>query len=130
MTQTIKQIVKFKTDPMSVYNALIDQKIHAKFTGEKAKINNKVGGKFSVYGDYATGENLELVPGKRIVQTWRASDWEDGVYSKITFVFTKEGKGTKMTFTQTGAPKDQIKSITEGWKDFYWIPMKNMFEIK
>jgi activator of HSP90 ATPase len=128
MAKIIKQIVTFKASPEAVYNALMDQKLHARFTGENAKINNKIGGKFSVYGGYAEGQNLELIVGKKIVQTWRASDWADGVYSTVSFVFAKNGKNTKMTFTQTGVPIDQIKSIEQGWKDYYWTPMKEMFE--
>jgi len=74
VTRTIKQSVTIKASPHVVYEALMDSKKHAAFTGGKATISRKVGGKFSVFDEYAEGENLELVPDKKIVQSWRASD--------------------------------------------------------
>jgi activator of HSP90 ATPase len=126
--KTVKQTVTFKASPHDVYEALMDPKKHAKFTDGKATISRKVGGKFSVFDGYASGVNVELVPDKKIVQTWRADDWAEGVYSQATFVFFKAAAGTKLTFTQTGVPDDQYEDIARGWKDYYWTPMKKMLE--
>jgi activator of HSP90 ATPase len=127
MAKTIKQVVTFTADPMTVYKTLMDPKSHEKFTGEKAKISQKVGGKFTAYGDYIVGTNLALTPGKKIVQDWRATDWADGISSKVTYILAKNGKGTKLTFTQSGVPTNQYSSIAKGWKDYYWEPMKKLF---
>ena len=35
-TKTVKQTVTFKASPHDVYEALMDSKKHAKFTGDKA----------------------------------------------------------------------------------------------
>ena len=128
MAKTIKQTVEFKAGPEEVYEALMDSKKHARFTGAKATVSRKVGGKFSVWDGYAEGENLELVPGKKIVQSWRASDWPEGVLSKVTYEFTKTKAGTRLTFTQTGIPDAFAKDIKQGWTDFYWAPMKGMLD--
>jgi uncharacterized protein YndB with AHSA1/START domain len=128
MAKTIKQTVEFKASPEDVYEALMDQEKHAEFTGAKAKISRRVGGAFSVWDGYAKGKNLELVPGKKIVQLWRAGDWPEGAVSKVTFKFEKTKKGTKMTFTQTGVPDGFLSDILQGWKDFYWAPMKGMLD--
>lgn len=106
----------------------MDSKKHSKFTGDKASVSQKVGGKFSAFGGYAQGKNLELVLGKKIVQTWRASDWPEDFWSTTTYEFKKAGKGTKLTFTQVNIPTDQMKSIKKGWVDYYWTPMKEMFK--
>ena len=127
-TKTIKQTVEFSASPKEVYEALMDSKKHARFTGAKATVSRKVGGSFSVWDGYAEGENLELVAGKKIVQSWRASDWPEGAVSKVTFTFAKTKKGTKMTFTQTGVPDDLAGDVRQGWKDFYWAPMKGMLD--
>ena len=47
-TKTIRQTVQFGARPEDVYDALMDPKKHAKFTGAKATISRKVGGSFSV----------------------------------------------------------------------------------
>ncbi|MEI6660260.1 MAG: SRPBCC family protein [bacterium] len=124
MQKIIKQKVVLKATPQEVYEMLMDSKKHSAFTGEPAKISGKVGGKFTAYSGYAEGKNLELVEGKKIVQEWRASDWEEGAYSKVTFTLKKSKSGTELTFTQSGVPQDQYKSIGTGWKDFYWTKMK------
>ena len=123
-TKTIKLAAEFLASPHNVYETLMDSKKHSQFSGEKAVISRKVGGKFSVFGGWATGKNLELTADKKIVQSWRASDWQENVYSKVTFRLSKTKKGTKLSFIQTGVPSEMVRDITLGWKDYYWKPMK------
>jgi activator of HSP90 ATPase len=127
-TKIVKQTVTFKASPHDVYEALMDSKKHARFTGDKATISRKVGGKFSVFDGYSEGTNLELIPDSKIVQTWRASDWPEGLYSKVTFLLNKIEGGTRLYFTQTGIPEKQFNDIAQGWRDYYWAPMKAMLE--
>ena len=127
-TRTIKQSVTFKASPHDLYEALMDSEKHAQFTGDRADISREVGGKFTAFGGYSEGVNIELVQDEKIVQTWRASDWPEGHYSHITFYFEKSDDGTQLTFTQTGVPEEQYEDISQGWWDFYWNPMKEMLE--
>ena len=126
-TKTIKQSVTFKAKPHAVYEVIMDSKKHSVLAGDEAKISRKVGGKFNV-GTYIEGENLELVPDEKIVQTWRYEDWPSGHYSKATFAFTEVDGKTKMTFTQSGVPAEFYEDIEQGWIDYYWTPMKEMLE--
>ena len=64
---------------------------------------------------------------KQIVQKWRGDDWPKSHYSLATFSFSKSPKGTKMIFTQKGIPADKYEDIKEGWIDYYWRPMEEMF---
>ena len=122
--KTIRQTVTIKATPLNVYEALMDSPTHSKFTGSAARISPRVGGRFTAYDGYAEGRNLELIPGRKIVQAWRASDWPEGHYSTATFALAKAGTGTKLTFTQTGVPDDQVAAIRQGWIEFYWAPLK------
>ena len=70
-TKNLNQAIIFKASPNQVYEALMDSKKHAKFTGDKAEISREVGGKISAYGGFIEGENLELVQDKKITQKWR-----------------------------------------------------------
>src|SRR5258708_17527828 len=110
-TKTIKQGAMFAASPMQIYKILMDSKLHTKLTGDVAKISKKVGGKFSAFSGYATGKNLILIPGKKIVQTWQASDWPKGVTSEITFLFKSAKGGTKLMFTHKSLPLDPVKNI-------------------
>ena len=127
-TKNIRQTVNIKASPHDVYEALMDSKKHSEFTGDKASISRKVGGKFTAFDGYAEGTNRELVPDEKIVQTWRASDWPEGHYSEVTFSLKKVGTGTRLTFTQTDVPEDQYEDVSQGWRDYYWTPLKEMLE--
>ena len=128
MSKTIKQTVTFKTTPHKVYEALMDSKKHAAFTGDKASISRVVGGKFTAYGDYIAGKNVELVPDEKIVQDWRAVDWPEGYFSRITFKFTPVPKGTRLEFTHSRLPDGTEEEFKQGWIDNYWEPMKKYLE--
>jgi len=127
-TKTIRQSVTFKASPHDVYEAIMDSKRHSEFTGAKVSISRKIGGKFSVYGGDIEGVNLELVPDQKIVQSWRYGDWPMGHYSKATFSLKKTPTGTRLTFTQTEVPGQFYNDISQGWRDYYWGPMKEMLE--
>ncbi len=127
-TKTIRQTVTFKAGPHDVYEALMDSDKHSQFTGDKASISREIGGKFSAFDGYSEGVNLELVPDKKIVQKWRASDWLEGHYSKVTFALEEAGDRTRLTFTQTGVPEEEYEDVSQGWRDYYWEPMKEMLE--
>lgn len=127
-TKNIRQTVNFKAEPHEVYEALMDSKKHAKFSGGKASISRKVGGKITAYDGYIEGVNIELVPDEKIVQNWRGSDWPEGHFSKVTFKIEKTPAGSKLTFLQEGVPVDFYEDIKQGWIDWYWTPMKEMLE--
>jgi activator of HSP90 ATPase len=127
-TKTIKQTIDFKLPPSEIYGLLMDSEKHSAITGSEAEISNEVGGKIWAYDGYITGENIELVPDKKIVQKWRGSDWPEGHFSKATFKLDKTKEGTKLTFTQTSVPEEVFEDVAQGWYEFYWDPMKEMFD--
>ncbi|OGN92852.1 MAG: hypothetical protein A2Z75_07305 [Chloroflexi bacterium RBG_13_50_10] len=127
-TKTVSQSVTFKTTPHEVYEAIMDSKKHSEFTDSQASMSRKTGGKFSVYGGDIAGVNLELIPDQKIVQSWRYSDWPEGHYSKVTFSLKAVKEGTRLTFTQTEVPDEHYEDIAQGWRDYYWAPMKEMLE--
>jgi uncharacterized protein YndB with AHSA1/START domain len=124
MAKTIRQTVTLAGSPAEVFEMLMDSRKHARFTGGAASISRRVGGKVSAYDGYATGVNLELVANRKIVQTWRASDWPEGVASTVTYMLTKVKGGTKLRFTQSGIPENQVSAISQGWREYYWTPLK------
>jgi activator of HSP90 ATPase len=128
MSSPIIQTVIFKTSPHEIYEALMDSKKHAVFTGSAAEISHEVGGEFMAYDGYITGKNIELVPDKKIVQSWRAVDWDEGYFSRVTFVFTAVPEGTRLDFVHTDVPDGTEDEFTQGWIENYWEPMKKYFE--
>jgi activator of HSP90 ATPase len=128
MGKTIRQRVTIKASPHEVYEALMDEKKHAEFTEGVARISRKEGGRFSISDGEIEGKNLELVPDKKIVQTWRYSDWPEGHFSTVSFSLEEVEKGTRLVFLQTDVPDDKYEDIKQGWKDYYWGPLKEVLE--
>ncbi|MCI4326029.1 MAG: SRPBCC domain-containing protein [Thermoplasmata archaeon] len=124
---SVHQEVKFDATPKRVYDALMVTKQHAAFTGVPAKISPVEGGEFQCFDGSLEGRNVALIPGKRIVQAWRISGWEDGVFSIVRFELEKTKTGTKLVFDHTGVPQDALKGITAGWYEHYWDNLTKYF---
>ena len=125
----IKQTVTFDARPSAVFEALMNSRKHAEFTGAPAKIGAADGQPFTAYGGYITGFNLDITKNKSIVQAWRAKNWPKGAWSvaSFTLVAAKGGK-TKLSLSHTGVPAKAVKGTTDGWKSHYWTPLKAMIK--
>ncbi|MBI4129800.1 SRPBCC domain-containing protein [Candidatus Roizmanbacteria bacterium] len=127
--KSIRQTLFFPVSPDTFYNTYLDETSHRALTGAHAHISNKTGEKYSAWDGYITGENLELVPGKKIVQSWHASTWETGRMSTITFQLKPKDAGVAVQFTHEGlADAKEVKEFSDGWEAYYWKPMKQYFE--
>ena len=123
MAKTIRQTCTLPASPREVYDALMDSRKHRAFSGEPASISKRVGGTFTAYGDYISGKNLDLVANRKIVQSWHASDWPEGHFSRVTYSLKPVKGGTRLRFIQSGVPDNQYRSLKKGWIDFYWKPL-------
>jgi len=127
MCKPVHQEISLPATPAEVYHAYLDSREHAKFTGQGARMSTRVGGAFTCGDESITGINVDLVPGKRIVQAWRLSYWKEGVYSLVTFSLKKKGKGTLLTLDHLAIPSDERDEIDDGWETYYWTPMRAYF---
>lgn len=113
--------------PDEVYDAWLDSDGHSKMTGSPAHVSAEVGGKFDAWDGYISGKNLELEPGRRIVQSWQGASYKDSDGdSQIEMIFEAIEGGTKITLTHTNVPDDQ-GSHEPGWTTHYFEPMKTYF---
>jgi len=125
MCKTIKHRVRFNTPPGEIYDLLADSKKRSAVTGKKAVIGRKAGDAFSTDAGTVTGVNVDLVPGKRLVQAWRRKDFPEGVYSMaaITLAPTPKG-GTELVLTHRGVPKWLLDETEAYWRENYWSRIK------
>ncbi len=113
------------------YNALVDEKKHSAFTGSRATMNSRPGGKFTAWDGYISGKNLELVKGKKTVQEWKTSEWpEDYPSSLLQFTFLSVKGGTEIRMVHPKVPASQVEQYREGWVTSYWDPLKDYFRVK
>ena len=61
------------------------------------------------------------------MQAWRANDWPKVHYSRATFALARAKGGTRITFSQSGVPDRHYRSISSGWRGYYWEPLKALF---
>ena len=128
MKNNFKISTLLPASPEKIYKAWLSSKGHSAFTKTTSKVTARKGGKFTAGDNYITGKNLELVPFTRIVQSWRSTDFPVDVEdSRLELIFEKTNKGTKLTIIHSNIPEGQADSYKQGWKDFYFIPMKEYF---
>jgi uncharacterized protein YndB with AHSA1/START domain len=88
-------------------------------------MSDKIGGKFSTDSGQVTGVNVDLVPGRRLVQAWRREDFPEGIYSMAAITLAPtSGGGTELVLTHRGVPKPLLDEIEDYWRQGYWAPMK------
>jgi len=127
-TKTLQQKVRFRASPTEVYEMLMDSGKHRSLSGMPAKISRKVGGRFTAWGSHITGLNLALLPGRKIVQAWRATGWWPDHYSIAIFDIKKIRGGSRLEFTQIGIPPHRYSGHYRGWIEAYWTPMKEILD--
>ena len=114
--------------PGDVYKAWMSSKGHAAMTESPATVSARKGGKFTAWDGYISGKTLEIKPGKRIVQAWRSTDFaEDAPDSRLEVILEATKGGTKVTLKHSAIPPGQTAGYRQGWKDFYFEPMKRYF---
>jgi activator of HSP90 ATPase len=119
----LHQEVDFKASPQRIYEVLLDSKQFAAFTGLPAVIDPSEGGAFTTFGGLIAGRNIELVPNQRIVQAWRPTHWDPGVYSIVKFELKPGPSGTMITLDHTGFPEGDFDGLDSGWPVRYWKPL-------
>jgi len=116
--------IDFKPSPQRLYQAILDQKQFAAFSGLPATIDPTPGGAFSMFGGLIAGRTVELISNQRIVQAWRPGHWDAGIYSIVHFEFKPRGNETTLVFDHTGFPAGEYDSLDWGWHHHYWDPLK------
>jgi uncharacterized protein YndB with AHSA1/START domain len=114
--------------PERVYSAWLDSSAHAAFTGAAAKIDPSIGGKFSVLDGSVYGRTVELLPGRRIVQTWRAREFPNASGdSRLEIQFESADGATRLTIMHSALPAGQGEHLKQAWVMRYLQPMRAYF---
>ena len=117
--------------PAEVYSAWLDSEEHAAMTGgSPAIINNEVDLPFAAHNAYLWGKNLELIPNRKIVQSWRTTGFKStDEDSQIEVNFEEHNDGTLLTLTHSNVPVQEAH-VEQGWVTHYFEPMIAYFNSK
>lgn len=111
-----------------VYQAWLDSTMHTEMTGGLAAVSDVAGAAFTAWDGYIEGTNLELEPGKRILQKWRTSEFEDtDEDSLLEILFEPEDNQTRITILHSHLPAHGMQ-YKQGWIDSYLNPMRAYFK--
>ncbi len=131
MLEAIELSTVLPATPRKLYSAWLSSKEHTAMTGGQASIELTVGGKHYEWDGYIWGENLELEPFTRIVQSWHTSEFPEGSQdSRLEVRFEPVKGGTEVTLIHSAIPEGQGESYRDGWDENYFQPMKKYFKPK
>jgi activator of HSP90 ATPase len=126
---SIHQQAMITATPSQVYSVLADASALSALSGLNGKPAFAEGEEFSAFDGNVTGRQIELVPGRRIVQAWRFPRWEPGVYSVVRFELAPANDGTRLTIDQHGEPEHWHEHIDTNWPTFYLTPITEHFSV-
>lgn len=120
---SLHQDVRFKASAQRIYDTLLSSQQFASFSGAPATIDPKVGGSFTLFNGMIAGVTVDLAANQRIVQAWRPSHWDPGVFSIVRFDLKPEGVETALALEHKGFPEGAFDSLSSGWTSHYWDPL-------
>lgn len=118
---------EFKTTADEMYITLTLAERLSMFTRSQCRSDVNVGGQFSIMNDNITGSYVELVPSSKIVEKWRFKDWPADTFSTVTIELQQKSDCTVLKLSQTGVPDYDKVRTEEGWKQYFWGPIKQLF---
>jgi activator of HSP90 ATPase len=124
MRTSLHQEIELNAAPERIFHLLLDSKEFAAFTGMAATIDPSPGGAFNTFGGLIEGRNIEIISNQRIVQAWRPTSWDSGVYSIVHFELKASSAGTTLVLDHSSFPEGDFDHLDPGWHMRYWDPLK------
>jgi uncharacterized protein YndB with AHSA1/START domain len=127
-TRNVRVSFVVPAPPDEVYSAWLDSARHGAMTGTRAEIEPRTFGRHMAADGYIEGVILELDAGRRIVQTWRSSEFtKSSPDSRLEVRFGADAGGTRVGIEHEDVPVDLADDIEAGWKTYYAEPMRTYF---
>ncbi len=116
------------SSPNSIYAAWMDERRHSAFTGKRATVDQWVGGRLTAADGYIDATHILLDTGRRIVLTWRTSDFPTEVAdSQVEVLLEPVAGGTRVIIQHTEIPAGQAEQYKKLWRSLYLESMKRFF---
>lgn len=124
---TIQVTENFQCRANEIYDAWTKPEMVTAFTRGPCKLEANKGGIFELFGGNIHGKFEELIPNKKIVQSWRYKQWPSGHFSNVVIEFDEKGDHTELKITQTGVPESEKDTTLKNWRGYYINSIKQTF---
>jgi len=127
--KNIQQTYTIAATPVEVWRALTEPKIIERWSDASAKFVPQAGMDYSLWDGSIVGKIVEVVPNKKLAQTWKPNDWtiENSI---VTFTLTPTDDGTLVELLHENVEEFDYEGTTEGWDVYYLGAIKRMFEMQ
>lgn len=120
-----KKYYTIPAQPEEVFLGLTHPLTIQLWTGEKAEMSAEVGFEFSLWDGSIVGRNLEMEPGRKIVQQWYYGDQEEA--SIVTILLHPHAKGTSIELRHTNIPDEDYEDTVFGWDNDYFGALREFY---
>lgn len=124
--KTINQTYLINSKIDRVWEALVNPKEIKNWGGGSAKMDDKVGTNFELWGGDIHGVNTKVIENKVLEQDWYGGEWPQA--SKVSFELSEDNGKTKLDLVHENVPDEEEENIDEGWKEYYLGPLKKYLE--
>jgi len=122
--------IELSVDSEKLYNDWLDSKAHSLFTGGEAHISNKINSAFTCWDGYISGTIKELEPNKRILHSWKTSEFKEQDEDSVLEVLFEKLSADKTLFilNHWNLSKSDVEKYKSGWIEHYLNPMKDFYK--
>jgi uncharacterized protein YndB with AHSA1/START domain len=112
-----------------IYSVWLESARHSAVTGSPAAIDPRVGGRHTAFDGYIEGVTFEILPGSRVVQSWRTMDFPpEALDTRLEIHLSVTIGGTRLTLKHSELPEGTGPSFRKGWEEHYLAPLRDYFQ--
>lgn len=80
-----------------------------------------------MFGGNISGKFTEIIPSKKIVQTWRYKQWPARHFSNVEMEFEEKDDHTVLKLKQTLVPTSEYDTTNINWQRYYFESIRKTF---
>lgn len=116
--------------PGLVMDLLTDERKIAVWSGDKAVLEPREGGAFSMFDGWATG-TVQKINKQELVYTWKVAEWSaETPESTVSIRLEPAGEHTKLILEHKNLPsQEEVGTHKVGWYDYFLVPLEDYIMI-
>lgn len=126
MMHNLRLATELAAPPIEIYTTYLDPELHANVIGGAVSIAAREGAAFHAFEGELSGKILHLIPGKRIVQTWRSNMFTKSDPDSILVItlWPRGRRSTLLDLQQIDVPEQDYAGVCHGWELYYFAPWR------